>query len=189
MQYSHISIYFVKVLQLLLLFVSITVSATSVSASSEYQIKAVFIEKFTRFIKWPPEKSMDNLKQPFVIGVVGQDYFATLMKKVYADQKIRGKAVIVKTIYRLNQISDCHLLFIGKSYASKLSSILAQTKHQPIVTVADTQGFAEQGVLVNLIIKQQKMRFEINQSAVRRAGLKMSYVLLKMAKVIEPVKR
>jgi hypothetical protein len=40
------------------------------------------------------------------------------------------------------------------------------------------------GVLINFIIKQNKIRFEINENAVKKSGLQVSYILLNAAEII-----
>jgi len=51
--------------------------------------------------------------------------------------------------------------------------------------VADSGGFAEAGVLINFYTTSDTVRFEINETAVDRSGLKISSKLFKLAKVVE----
>ena len=54
-----------------------------------------------------------------------------------------------------------------------------------VLTVSDTNGFAHQGVIINLIKVDNKIRFEINPAAAERAGLKISSHLLRLARIVE----
>ncbi len=86
----------------------------------------------------------------------------------------------------VDSIPGCHILFIGKVSEDDLSDILAFTEHRPIVTISDTEGFAEEGVLINLYRDGNRLGFEINESAVRESGLAMSYSLLNLARIVDP---
>jgi hypothetical protein len=53
-----------------------------------------------------------------------------------------------------------------------------------ILTIGDTEGFGEKGVMINFIIRDNKVRFEINPEAARRAGLTISSKLLSLATIV-----
>ena len=67
---------------------------------------------------------------------------------------------------------------------AQLAAILARTAGKPILTVAESEGAAERGFLVNFYSSAENLRFEINDSASRRSGLKISSKLLKLARVV-----
>jgi hypothetical protein len=56
----------------------------------------------------------------------------------------------------------------------------------PVLTVSDTTGFAEQGVLINFYVSQKRLHFEINEPAFRKAPLSVSTRLLEIAKIVMP---
>jgi hypothetical protein len=53
-----------------------------------------------------------------------------------------------------------------------------------VLTVSDERGFAQQGVGINFYTEEDKVRFEINQDAVNRSGLRISSKLLSLAKIV-----
>ncbi|OQY59592.1 MAG: hypothetical protein B6245_05805 [Desulfobacteraceae bacterium 4572_88] len=97
-----------------------------------------------------------------------------LLEKIYSRRKIKNKTVRLLEKEVSESISDCHLVFISESEEKRLSEILANTKNRPVLTVGDTKGFAEKGVIVNFYLDEKKVRFEINESAARAAGLSIS---------------
>lgn len=152
---------------------------------SEYIMKAVFFEKFSRFIEWPNELSNPN--DPFIITILGDNPFNNILEDIYATQKIKNRKVIINYANRLSNVKTTHILFISGSEKSHLSEILNYTKDKPILTISDTDGFAKQGVLINYYIEENKIRFEINETAVKRSGLYISFRLMQTAKVINPI--
>lgn len=153
----------------------------------EYMIKAVYLERFTRFVEWPKESGIVDTSKPFIITIISRNPFGSILEQIYSKQKIKNREVKIRNISNTNEIKGCHLLFIPSSNRKKLSEILAFTAKKPILTVSDTQSFAEKGVLINLFLAENKIRFEINETAVRESGLYMSYHLLKYAKVVNPM--
>ena len=152
----------------------------------EYTLKAVFLERFTRFIDWPDDKSTDEKATSFVIGIIGSPDFSALLRDIYQIQKIQGKNVIVKDLDNLETLQNIHLIFIANISDSALKDLLKQTHNRSILTVSDTEGFAERGVMINFFMsRKQKMRFEINEQAIKHSDLYISYKLLSIAKIVE----
>lgn len=151
----------------------------------EYEAKSEFLERFTRFIDWPDSTPGDT----FVIGILGRDPFGHYLDAL-ATRSIKGKPVEVR---RLRTASDagtcCQLLFISSSEADHLARVLSRTAGEPVLTVGDTPGFAEAGVLINLYEDRGRIGFEVNEAAVRRSGLHFNSKLLRLARLVEPVGR
>ena len=159
----------------------------------EYEVKAVFLERFTRFIEWPDidpsdMSRADDQSKTFIIALIGKNPFGGILDRIYAERKIKGRAVEIRYVVDEKDIFPCHILFVSQYNKDNLSRILSLTRDKPILTVSDCQGFAEQGVLINFFLDARRVRFEINESAVRKSGLKMSFHLLRSAKIINPIK-
>ena len=158
------------------------------SQPSEYLLKAVFLEKFTRFIDWPSDTALDDTTEPFVIGVLGKNPFDVDLSKIYLNQKIKNKQVKILHALDINEIDDCHLLFICKSETNRISGILKQLQNQPVLTVCDSEKMSGKGCMINMVISGKHIRFEIDETAIHKAGFQASYLLLQEAKIINPYK-
>ena len=155
--------------------------------SEEYVLKAAYLERITRFTDWPEEIAMSDTSKPFIIKVIGENPFGTTLEQMYSTTKIKNKSVEIDYISKPKEIDDCHLLFISSSMEKKFPKIIEYTKDKPILTISDTEGFGDKGVLINLYLSEKRLRFEINETAVKESGLEMSYMLLKVAKIIHPL--
>jgi hypothetical protein len=151
----------------------------------EYIIKAVFLERFARFVEWPPEDEEGDTTDKFVITVIGNNPFKTVLDSLYEEKNIKSKEVRIRYISRIKDINNTDILFISESEQENLSDILLYTDDKPILTVGDTEGFAEKGVHVNFFLDKDKIRFEINEKAARASGLYISHLLLNLAKIVE----
>jgi hypothetical protein len=147
----------------------------------EYQLKAEFMERFTRFIDWP-EASFPAPEAPFVFCTLGEVSFGEYLESMAAEHKVKGRRLVIRRLTSPTQLQECHLLFIARSERERLKAILSQVVGKPILTVGDTSGFASAGVIINFFMEREFVRFEINLDAARETGLKFSSKLLKLGR-------
>ncbi|PTL81137.1 DUF4154 domain-containing protein [Vitiosangium sp. GDMCC 1.1324] len=168
-----------------LLATLLAVGAPSRAPASEleYQVKAEFMERFTRFIDWP-EVSFPAPDAPFVFCIVGEASFGDYLERMAAERKAKGRPIVVRRMAFPSSPEGCHLLFIAQSEQKRLEEILSHVVGKPILTVGDTSGFASAGVMINFFVERGFVRFEINMSAAREAGLKFSSKLLKLGRIV-----
>ena len=151
----------------------------------EDRVKAQFLERFPMFVQWPAGSTVYDPLTPFTIGVIGKNTFESYFMEPTKEFRIKGKEVKILTLSNLDKVSVCNVLFITGSEAGRLNQILSETKGKPILTISDTEGFAENGVLINFYQTGDNLRFEINRSAVQESGLRFSSMLFRLAKVID----
>lgn len=150
---------------------------------SEYEVKAAFLYNFVKFVEWPAQSFPDRTT-PFLIGVLGEDLFGGFLDKAVEGKVINERKLKVLRADQLENLKKCHLIFISRSEKGRLNQILADLKTASILTVGDTERFAERGGVINFTMPADMVRFEINVSAAERAGLKISSKLLGVAKII-----
>jgi hypothetical protein len=167
--------------------VGVSAASLAHSQSREYLLKSVFLERFTRFVEWPQESQMSDTTKPFILGYIGESPIQSTLHHTYSSQSIKNKPVDVRHLSRWEESADCHLLFIGKLRDEELTNVLSFTGDKPILTVADTKGYGRKGVLINFVISGDKVRFEINETAVRKSRLYVSHLLLNTAHIVHPL--
>lgn len=157
--------------------------------TDEYAIKAAFIEKFTRFIDWPQSSNVNNNSKPIVVSVIGTNPFGKKLNEIYSTNKIKNKNVQIRYISKISEIEGCDILFISTSKKNEILDLLAYTQDKPILTISDTEGYEDVGVIINFYLENNKIRFEINETALSQSGLKSSFMLLNLAKIVKPIKK
>jgi hypothetical protein len=167
-----------------LLLFPLLLAAPAAAQVPEYRLKAEFLERFTRFIEWPPGATPDDPRAPFVIGLYGGDPFGPYLDELAATRTIKGRRVRVREVADAAQAEGCQLLFIAAGGGRGLEELVARTESKPILTVGDTPGFAEKGILINFYVEEERIAFEINEAAARRSGLRFSSRLLKLARIV-----
>ncbi len=147
------------------------------------EVKAEFLERITRFVKWPEGHWLDPAT-PFQIGVWGECQMSEVLARRSRKWTIQGRQVELRQVAEGEDLSQVDVLFIAATEAENLERLLEQTAMLPILTVADTTGFGARGVLINFFVSDESVRFEINQQAAVKSGLGLSSRLLKIAHLI-----
>lgn len=149
----------------------------------EYQVKAAFIYKFATYIQWPAMKNDEAA--PFVIGVLGDDPFGPGLDAVVGGQRVHGKAIVVRRLSGLEDVTHCHVLYVSHSEREHLQRIFLALRGAPVLTVGDMDQFAESGGMINLVTGDDaRIHFDINKKAMDRAGLKAQTQLLRLARIV-----
>lgn len=166
-------------LALMALLLALPGAARAQASASEYAVKAAFLYNFTKFVEWPPETFPDERSQ-FRVCVLGDDPFGKGLG-VIGDESVAGRRISLLRSGEIRQPEDCQILFISRSEKERLPQLLAELGRAPVLTVGDSGGFLDQGVIINFTLEGSKVRFEINQEAAERAGIKISSKLLRLA--------
>jgi hypothetical protein len=177
-----VSSHIVRAVVVLALVVSVAVARGD--QAPEYHVKAEFLERFTRFIDWPAGGEGHG---PFLIGVIGENPFSGFLDEIAGERRIKGRLVEIRRLTDPTQVDACQVVFICASERDHLRRILSRTESKPILTIGDTAGFAAAGVLINFYMSNETVRFEMNESAIERSGLKVSARLLKLARIVDQV--
>lgn len=160
------------------------VSARAQSQTAgEYQIKAAFLYNFAKFIEWPPGDFADA-SGPLRICVFGQDPFGQELREITSEKAVNGHKLQIMPVVDLQLARTCHILFIASSEKAQLKRILETLQGSSALTVGDTKGFVEQGGMINFVLENDRVRFEVNHKAAGQAGLKISSKLLNVARVV-----
>ena len=142
-------------------------------AGQEYQDKAAFLCKFAKFVEWPSHK-FTQPDSPLIIGVVGADPFGALLEEAAQDNRINDRTVTVRHVESMEELRKCHIIFVCRSESSRLGPILSEVRGDNVLTVGESDQFASRGGMINFIMVGGAVRFQINDSAARHAGIKIS---------------
>lgn len=153
------------------------------AAEREYQIKAVFLFNFTRFVDWP-RSAFANEQTPLSICVLGDDPFGAGLDEVVKGETAQGRSLTVSRVRSASDAASCHILYVSRSETSRLDEVQAALSGKPILSVSDVQQFIGSGGMVRFDTVSGKIRLSINPDACKRAGLTLSSKLLRSADIV-----
>ena len=154
------------------------------STPSEYELKAIYLYNFLKFVQWPDNKCHLHDGQSHQIAVLGDSPFNQVLLSLQEKLRAKDKELEITFYgpYRKDmELSCCCLLFITETERNNLQRILKQLAGKPVLTVADTDTFIDQGVMITLVSRNNKIRWAINRQPIPESGLKLSAKLLDIA--------
>lgn len=158
-------------------------SAAQTVQASASDVQAVFLFNFAQFVEWPAEAFSDP-RAPLVIGILGKDPFGGFLDETVRGETVRGRTFRVDRYRRVEDVSECHILFISRSESKRLDSILAALKDKPILTVSNGDDFDRAGGIIRFILDKSKIRLSVDLEAAQAARLTFSSKLLRSAEIV-----
>jgi hypothetical protein len=157
-------------------------SAHAADALSEYDVKAVFLLNFTKFIEWPAA-AFELPDSPVTICILGEDPFGSMLNQVVEGEVVNGRKVTVQRIKRAPAQKSCQILFWSKSEGGAAKALPGLGLG--VLTVGEGENFIREGGMISFIIDNRRVRFDVNQTVAEGAGLKLSSKLLSVARSVE----
>jgi hypothetical protein len=165
----------------LLLLAGSAGAAPNDAPPGEYAVKAAFIHNFAQFVAWPDDEGMAANR--LNLCIVGLDPFGDALDAI-RDKTVGGRYWEIRSVRAADDLTECRVAFVAASEMERLDGIRKKIAGRAVLTIGDSAGFAERGIMINFYLEERKVRFEINVAAVRQAGLTISSQVLKLAKIV-----
>lgn len=155
-----------------------------VSADSrEYMVKAAFLYNFGKFTMWP-QNTFVGIGASIEMCVTRREPFGDALN-ILKYKTVQGRPLKIRVLRETSDIRSCHILFVSSHEKKKyLTRILASLRNRSVLSVGESEDFLRAGGIVNLTIKDNKVRFQVNIHAARQANLAISSKLLKLAEIV-----
>jgi hypothetical protein len=151
--------------------------------ANPYQVKAAFIYNFLQFIELPA-RPHQGPNAPLNIAVLGEDPFDQAFEP-FQGERVHGRPLKIQVVPSGQDCKEAHVLFLTASERFRLPQLVRQAQALGQLTIGDTEGFAQQGVMINFYEEQRKIRFEINLEAAKAGRVVISSHLLKLARIVK----
>ena len=148
------------------------------AAEREYLIKAAFVFDMLKATQWPKSRS-----GRIVLCVLGRDPFGAAWRSIDGRPVGQGRLDVVP-VQGASAFAGCHALFIATSERVRWPEIRAALGTRPILTMSEITGFAQDGGMVALMNVDNRLRFDVNIKAVRKAGLSIDTNALEQANMV-----
>jgi hypothetical protein len=153
------------------------------TAVIESKIKAAFIYKFTNYIEWP-QNLFSQPDTPITIAVMGDNQLAVELNQVVAGRTANGRRIIVSKLKDIDPSTVIHILFVGQNARAQIGQIIKALEGRPVVIVTEWEGALAQGGIINFLLIDEHVRFEIALDSAEKRGLKLSSELLTVAQSV-----
>jgi hypothetical protein len=159
-------------------------AATLVGQSAPLTVlKAAFLFNFANFSDWPADHLLPG--QALSLCVIGDGAVADALSETIRGRTVKGHELTVEVLKADGNIRACHLLYASGFDTSVIAQLVQVLRGAAVLTVSDSDKFAESGGVAQLIVENDRMRFAINPAAATRARIRLSSKLLNLARMVK----
>jgi hypothetical protein len=147
----------------------------------EQRVKAAFLYQFAGYVEWPPN-TFAQPTTPITIAVMGADTVATELSQIVTGRTVGGRPVVVKRVKPGESLAGVRILFVGRAESSRIGQ-MAQSR--AMLTVTEADGALTQGSMINFVLVDRRVRFEVALDSAEKSGLRLSSRLLAVAQQVQ----
>ena len=158
-----------------------TPSNAQSAAELEYRVKAAFVCKFASYVEWPAQ-AFAAPDSPIVIGVVASDVVVDELTRTAAGLTADGRPLLVRRLQPGDSLAGAHLVYVARTEESRLAEAIAALKSQPVLVVTESSRGLALGGMINFVVVDDKVRFDIAPQVAEASRLRISARLLGVAR-------
>jgi hypothetical protein len=152
------------------------------AVTAEFQIKAAFVCRFGNYIEWPATKGPADAA--FVIAALTDRAGFDELTRAAAGRTVNGRPIVVRHLGAHDSLDDVSIVYVARGNPAPLSQTLAPLRQRPILIITETEEAFTVGSIVNFVVVDDKVRFDIALSAAEQSNLKISGRLLALARKV-----
>jgi hypothetical protein len=153
---------------------------------SEDSVKAAYLYRFTQYIEWPDATPSDL---PFTIAVLEAPEVAAELRRILPNHRIKNASAQVREIARMQDLGSAQMLYIGSAQIDRVRNAVAALPGRPVLVVTAAERGLAAGSVLNFVMLEHRVRFEVSLAAADRSRLRISAELLGVATRVEPSDR
>ncbi len=147
-------------------------------------VEAADLYKFADFVQWPA--AVEAAPGPFTLCIVGDGPFGAMLDAVVQGQAVRGHSIVVQRYAAIANNPGCRTVFAAGSSAETPAQIIAAVRGTPVLTVTSEAADDASAGIINFVLRDQRVRFEIDAAAAAANGLSISSKLQGLALAVRP---
>jgi len=93
---------------------------------------------------------------------------------------------VVRRLNRGDALTGLHIVFIARGHADRLAETLGAARGQPVLVVTESEGAGAPGSIINFVVVEDKVRFDVALARAESSNLKISARLLGVARRVIP---
>ncbi|HTH57659.1 MAG TPA: YfiR family protein [Cyclobacteriaceae bacterium] len=161
---------------------AVILASTLVNAQERpmHEVYSMMVFNFVKYVQWPTNEG----NKEFVIGVIGNDNMYNTLSSWYSGKPKGNMTYVIKKFKSAGEMTDCQVVFIDRTKSNEFDAVNERVKGKGTLVVTDRNGLGAKGSCINFKTVDEKLKFELNQSAIAASNLKVSSVLSSMAIVI-----
>ena len=162
---------------IILLTSSSIFSQTDPAKASRMKLQGIYLYSFAKNVYWPSAYNTGD----FTIGIYGsKDLFEQLSANFKG--KMTGSQKIIFDFYEsTSDISDCHMLFVGKDETNTISKVKKVLDEKTLLVTELKDISNSSSSMINFVYVQSRLKFQLNKSEAEKNNFKIGQTLTKLA--------
>ncbi len=153
---------------------SVASIAENYQPTQKQKVIAGAVYKFIKFVEW--EDTTRKTTEHFNLCLQNHDpAFDPLTKR-----KVQDKAIKIRLLGQKNFTGHCDVLFLNAKETNSIEQ-LKKLNEQSTLTISEQIGFAEQGGIIELGSRNNRLTFSINVPSAKANHLNIGFQLLSLA--------
>jgi hypothetical protein len=149
----------------------------------EYAVKAAYLSKFGLYVEWP-RSVFAGPTSTLNLCVVGDDPFGNLLDAAVAGQRVEGHAIVVRRLKNVARDSGCHIAYLGGE--ARPAATIDSLRGSAVLVVTDARNQDSSTGMIHFVLKDDRVRFTVDDDAAAQNGLTVSSKLLNLALSVKP---
>jgi YfiR/HmsC-like len=145
-------------------------------------VKAAFLYRFLEYVEWP---AATPTEEPFTIAVLGDDSLTAELRRNVRGRQAHGREIRVRSVKTVQEGVDAQVFFVSAESKRKLGALGRTQQRDPVLIVTEGEGALDSGSVINFVVVDGNVRFEVSLPAAEQRGLKLSSRLLNVALRVE----
>jgi hypothetical protein len=150
----------------------------------EYQFKSAFVYNVASFVSWPAD-AFGSTDGPLAICLLGDSPVSAMLEHAPA-RSVEKRRLVVREVSNAADMRECQVLFIAAPALGRWRVIAATLRDRFVLTVGESDGFADQEGIINLKVEKDRVRIQVNVEAADAKGLRISSKLLTLSQIVKP---
>ncbi len=150
------------------------------AGGANLKLKSMFVYNFIKNVEWPTSLKSGDFK----VTVLGDKDLYQMMNSTYAGKEINGQKIVFSFADSYNQVGAAHILYVAPEHSSDLAKHTSQLRKNKTLVVSDKGGLLYDGSVINFVVSNNKLLFEISKSNAELVPLTIGPSLLKMATTV-----
>lgn len=155
------------------------------------QLRAAFAFNALKFTIWPEQLISDSARVRVVL--VGEDDVSRLLASKLPDYTVHGKPIEIIRAVDMQQdavgtlLQDAHAIYFASDSRRRDYPALLASLDAPALTISSIDGFASNGGMVEITLKENRSQLElrINRGNLAQANVALSSALMKISRIVD----
>lgn len=147
----------------------------STAPANDYTLQTLYIFNFTKYVEWPSGNK--TMKIGVVDNAAAEDY---LVKMAKVKSTVSTEINVINTKNEA-ELGSCQIIFIPSNNTHLAAKLIERFSSQPILIVTEEADLTKKGASVSFKLVSGKLRFQINEEAIKLKGMKVSSSLITLS--------